>query len=387
MGGGLLETNNQLERFTGVKKNKKIIYSIVGILLIIGSITLYKTYSFYEEKKSFNVLKGRIPDFGYDIKMLSVVVDDKKSETIPERGLYKTNVHCTNGTFGEWDYNNWNLVLNNVSSESKCNVEFTSGLSEEEYNKYIEAGKALHRNTYRGKDITEYYNDGSLYTRISNGSFEDIYVGDYIFANNVTWLIADIDNYLYAGWTNSNDDGLAKHHVTIIPAKPLMNAPMNTTNTAEGGYMGSKMVTETLSNLVSLDGSIGKTFGSHIIEYRNVLSNHINKDVINQSGGRWTGAADEWDWYTRKADLMSEASLYGTNIVSSSYFDTGIDNRQYALFQLKPELINSYGKSRFQYWLRGVANATSFTIMRLNVTINECNASMSTGVRPFFLIG
>ena len=95
MGGGLLETNNQLERFTGVKKNKKMIYSIVGILLIIGSITLYKTFAFYEEKKSFNILKGRIPDFGYDIKLLSVVVDDKKSESIPERGLYKTNVHCT----------------------------------------------------------------------------------------------------------------------------------------------------------------------------------------------------------------------------------------------------------------------------------------------------
>ncbi len=232
MGGGLLETNNQLERFTKDKRNKKIIYSILGILLVIGSITLYKTFAFYEEKKSFNILKGRIPDFGYDIKLLSVVVDDKKSESIPERGLYKTNVHCTNGTFGEWDYNNWNLVLNNVSSESKCNIEFTSGLSEEEYNKYIEAGKALHRNTYRGKDITRYYTDGSLYTRISNGSFEDIYVGDYIIANDVTWIIADLDNYLYTG-----DTQLTKHHATIIPAIPLMDAKMNDTDTTEGDLL------------------------------------------------------------------------------------------------------------------------------------------------------
>ena len=35
--GGLLETNNQLERFTKDKKNKKIMYSILGILLIIVS--------------------------------------------------------------------------------------------------------------------------------------------------------------------------------------------------------------------------------------------------------------------------------------------------------------------------------------------------------------
>ena len=279
MGGGLLETNNQLERFTKDKRNKKIIYSILGILLVIGSITLYKTFAFYEEKKSFNILKGRIPDFGYDIKLLSVVVDDKKSESIPERGLYKTNVHCTNGTFGEWDYNNWNLVLNNVSSESKCSVEFTSGLSEEEYNKYIEAGKALHRNTYRGKDITSYYTDGSLYTRISNGTFEDIYVGDYIIANEVTWLIADIDNYLYTG-----DTQLTKHHATIIPAKPLMNIGMNAIDTTEGGYVGSRMATETLSNLVASDGIIGKTFGNHITEYRNNLTNIINKEAANRGG-------------------------------------------------------------------------------------------------------
>ncbi len=218
-------------------------------------------------------------------------------------------MHCTNGTFGEWDYNNWNLVLNNVSSESKCNVEFTSGLSEEEYNKYIEAGKALHRNTYRGKDITEYYTDGSLYTGISNGSFEDLYLGDYIIANGVTWLIADLDNYLYTG-----DSPLTKHHATLIPAEPLMNASMNDTETTEGGYAGSKMVTETLSNLVSSDGIIGKTFGGHIIEYRNLLTNQISLTAINQSGGIWQGTANDWEWYTRNVDLISEQNVYGTNV-------------------------------------------------------------------------
>ncbi len=97
------------------KRNQIIIESIIGIFLLIVSILLYKTYAFYEEKKSFNVLKGRIPDFGYDIKMLSVVVDGEKKEMIPERGIYKTQIDCTNSTTGKWDYNAWNLVLDNVS--------------------------------------------------------------------------------------------------------------------------------------------------------------------------------------------------------------------------------------------------------------------------------
>ncbi len=50
------------------KRNKIIISSIIGILLIIASIMLYKTYAFYEEKKSFNVLKGRIPYFSKEYK-------------------------------------------------------------------------------------------------------------------------------------------------------------------------------------------------------------------------------------------------------------------------------------------------------------------------------
>ena len=371
-----------LKNFNKNKRKNKIIYSILGILLVIGSITLYKTFAFYEEKKSFNVLKGKIPEFGYDIKMLSVIIDDKKSESIPERGLYKTNVHCTNGTFGEWDYNNWNLVLNNVSSESKCSVEFTSGLSEEEYNKYIEAGKALHRNTYRGKDITKYYTDGSLYTRISNGSFEDIYIGDYIIANGVTWLIADIDNYLYTG-----DTQLTKHHATLIPAESLTNASMNDTDTTEGGYAGSKMVTETLTNLVSNEGIVGKTIGSHIIEYRNLLSNSVNLDSCNQTGGDSKGAASNWSWYTRKIDLMSETNVYGTVVYSSSGIDTGIDSMQYAIFVLKPEIRIGYNGHGYNYWLKNVASVRSFTYLNGQGISQENFASNQALVRPRFLIG
>ena len=44
---------------------------------------------------------------------------------------------------------------------------------------------------------------------ISKGTFDDIYVGDYIVANGVTWLIADIDTYLYTG---DQGNGLEKHN-------------------------------------------------------------------------------------------------------------------------------------------------------------------------------
>ena len=56
------------------------------MLLVLGGITLYKTFALYEEKKEFNVLQGRIPDFREKYKesienvmfsILSFCVDNK----------------------------------------------------------------------------------------------------------------------------------------------------------------------------------------------------------------------------------------------------------------------------------------------------------------------
>ena len=374
----------KLEKFTkgSKKRSRAVVLSAIAVCLLAAGIILYRTFAFYEEKREFNVLQGRIGDFDYDVK-LAIVVDGEKVDKVPERGLYSVASTCNEGEASTWDYNAWALSIENIQTNTKCKVTFTSGLSNTEYNKYIEAGKALRRNTYRGKDITSYYNDGSLYTMISDGTFKDIYVGDFFNANGVTWLIADIDNYLHSG-----DQDLTKHHATIIPAKPLMNIGMNETDTTEGGYYNSRMAQETLPGLVADDGTIGKAFGAHLIEYRNLLSIRINKEAINQSGGRWAGASDEWDWYSRKIDLMSEVNVYGTTVWSSSGYDVGIDNRQYAIFQLKPEFINSYENARFHYWLKSVSVAPFFAgVYSRGDSAVGWGASRAYGVRPRFLIG
>jgi len=378
----------KLVKFNKNKKRKKIVMgSIVGILILIGSIVLIRSYALYEEEKEFNVLKGQIPDFGYDIKMLSVVVDGEKSKTIPSRGMYKTQIDCSNGTRGEWDYNAWNLTLENVSENARCNITFTSNLSEEEYNKYIEAGKALRRNTYRGKDITSYHNDGSLYEMISSGRFDDIYVGDYIIANNVTWLVADIDNYLYSGYKEgaTNGGALTSHHLTIIPASVLMKAPMNSTNVTEGGYLGSKMVKDTLPTILN---DIKSIFGSHIISYNTILTNAVSNDSASMAGLGWYGTSIGSNWTNREIDLMSEINVYGANIWSSSALDSGIDNRQFTLFQLKPELINSYKGKRITYWLKNVSGTRTFSAVATGIDVGSYESNTEhIGVRPRFLIG
>ncbi len=78
----------------------------------------------------------------------------------------------------------------------------------------------------------------------------------------------------------------------------------------------------------------------------------------------------------------------GAPVWSSSGFDTGIDNRQYAIFQLKPEFINSYENTRFSYWLKSISSATSFVaIYGGGPSIGNWQATMLHGIRPRFLIG
>ena len=362
----------------------------------------------YQEEKEYNVIKGIIPDFGYDVKV-AINVDGEKRDNIPSRGLYKTEVKCNNEAIGEWDYNAWNLKLSNITEETKCNLTFTSGLSKEEYDEYIEAGVSLRRNTYRGKDISKYReleeeNELNLYKQIKSCQFNDIYVGDYIKTNEngheVTWLIADLNNYRYSGYTP-----LTECHATIIPATSLTRDQMNNDETADivnpkltlttadgntksniGAYMGSKMKQEVLPNI--LKEYIIPVFGEeHIITYTNLLTDQFDDSRSNQFGFS-TGASSGWAWYESQIDLMSEVNVYGSTVWSSSGYDIGIDNRQYAIFMLKPEFIHSYGTSetRSDYWLKAVISKGGFAHVADSGFTNTNNASFSRGVRPRFLI-
>ena len=85
---------------------------------------------------------------------------------------------------------------------------------------------------------------------------------------------------------------------------------------------------------------------------------------------------------------MSEANVYGTTVWSSSGYDTGIDNRQYAIFQLEPEYINGYEEERFHYWLKSVSGISPFAgVSYYGHSNGGWPVSGAYGVRPRFLIG
>ncbi len=143
MGGGLLETNNQLERFTKDKRSKKLMYSILGCLMIVGVITLYKTFAFYEEKREFNVLKGRVPEFSQEDIQLAFTINGEKGETFPSKNsrYFGKSVTCEKGVEASWNNETWGLDLINSNQQKRinCSIEFKtiSEFSEAKIGDYV----------------------------------------------------------------------------------------------------------------------------------------------------------------------------------------------------------------------------------------------------------
>ena len=247
---------------------------------------------------------------------------------------------------------------------------------EDGFNTIDNQNAGSHNAIFRGKDITSYLDDGSLWDKISSGKFEDLYIGDYFLKNGIKYRIAGFDYYLHRG-----KNEFTKHHIVIVPDTNLTTAQMNTTDDTTGGYLNSNMATVTLPNILT---TIENIFGStHVLEFDNLLTYSINKTYYNRFGTN-TGATTDWKWATaRKVDLMSEVQVFGSISWSSSGYDTGSMNTQLPLFRLAPEYICN----RETYWLRDVNSGMDFTRVFSSGYVDFGKANNSHGVRPFFFIG
>lgn len=226
------------------------------------------------------------------------------------------------------------------------------------------------RNTYRGKSL-----GGSVTAAqkaaIQNGTFDDLFIGDYWTIGGVDWVIADMDY-----WYNCGDTAFTKHHLVIMPRNPLYNAQMNASNTTEGGYVGSAMYKTGLNNAKT---TIASAFGSMVLTHREYLVNAV-------SNGKPSAGA----WMDSTVELPNECMMYGHphfapacdgSTVPTLYT---IDKTQLSLFALRPQLIVNRS---FNQWLRDVVSSASFALVNSHGTANFGGASISFGVRPVFAIG
>lgn len=232
----------------------------------------------------------------------------------------------------------------------------------------LSSGAGAHNSIYRGKNLGTSVT-AAQWAAIADGSFADLYIGDYWVIGGVNWRIAAFDYYL-----NSGDTSCTTHHVVIVPDTYLYNAAMNSTNTTTGGYVGSEMYT---ANLEQAKTIIKGAFSGHVLQHRIYLTNAV-------ANGRASGGA----WYDSEVDLMCEQMVYGSGIFSpvsdGSNVPTNyrVEKSQLPLFQHDPSRICD----RNNWWLRDVITASTFAFVAETGRADYTDPSYAISVRPAFSI-
>lgn len=250
------------------------------------------------------------------------------------------------------------------------------------------------------KDITSYFKDGALWTRMTNG-FDDIYVGDYFDMGTPVSAYEQTKTYQTTGsqWITIADFNLpyqkgdsekaSVNTICCIPGRGLSGSyhfgrsRMNSSNTTAGGYTATEMDTTTIGAVAtatstpaatdSINQQLFNIFGSHLATTRELLCNAC-------TSGNPTG----WGWFDRQAVLMSEEEVYGTKVWGNSGHNVGIAWQQLALFQLYPRMVNN--RSAW-YWLKNIVNASGFAGAAHGGDAGWNYASYAGGyVRPRFIL-
>lgn len=226
------------------------------------------------------------------------------------------------------------------------------------------------RTIYRGKAFTKTLTDAQK-KAISDGTFEDLYIGDTWHINGRMWTIVDFDY-----WYRSGDIECTKHHIVVMPAYALYNHVMNDEPTTNGGYVNSKMYISGLDRAMEM---IKTDFGDITLLNHRVYLPNAAED------GKETAAG----WFNVEMEIPNEIMMCGAYIRRSvngngSHIPaiTTLAGGQLALMQQAPLMINP---NRLNFWLRDVVSSTAFSMINAGRSLAYGNANASNyGVRPVF---
>ena len=228
---------------------------------------------------------------------------------------------------------------------------------------------ATHNMVYRGKALGTSVTS-EQWAAIKAGTFKDLYLGDYWSIGGMDYIIAAFDYWYKCGDTVCNT-----HHAVVIPRSQLYTYKFNPTNTTEGGYVGSDLYK---NGLTQAKTTFNTAFGSaHILNHREFLVNAV-------TNGKPTGS----DWYDSTVDLMNENMVYGGRQFSPMPDGTDpwntcrnytINKSQLPLFRLAPWM--SFVRDQW-CWLQDVVSAANFANCDGYGDADCTSASYAYGVWP-----
>ena len=110
-----------------LNKYKNYIY-VGGLCLLVVVLGIYFAYSKYSVSKDTEVVRTTVGNFISGDIVITPYLNGEYSKEFPqdEIGINIEKVTCDNDAVGEWDEDNWQLKVTNLSTRTKCNVYFVT---------------------------------------------------------------------------------------------------------------------------------------------------------------------------------------------------------------------------------------------------------------------
>ena len=269
------------------------------------------------------------------------------------------------------------------------------------------AHNGIYRGKYLGTSVT-----AAQYTAIRNGTFDDLYLGDYWTIGGHNWVICDFDYYIRCGSVD-----VSQHHLVMMPSGD-MNIPAGTALYGASGTLAlldGESATSKKWNATSDAPSTHTTAGGYkYSRMRTIIMKAANTIVINAFGSAHvlpftemyyspaaatdSGLASGWAWFDKDSqsdimcksicDLCNETMVYGQQVWGrgSAYtnvgYEIGIDKFQLAIFALN----RNFANIRAYWWLRSVSSATFAALVDHDGNAAPGGSAYAFGVRPRFLL-
>ena len=157
---------------------KKIIFSFTILLAIITGLIIISN-----KDKNYFKIEG-YPNLKIMVSNNGEIVNNFPTK---DNNLYYNVITSCDNADTYWDYDNWEMVVSNLSKSSKCKVSFTSNTKSKAYDKII----SLWNNTDGTNNIfeeTHTFDDNTTYTEYRYEG-TDTEVNNYVWFNNELWRI------------------------------------------------------------------------------------------------------------------------------------------------------------------------------------------------------
>lgn len=223
----------------------------------------------------------------------------------------------------------------------------------------------LHSNYYRHKDLGSVVTE-EQFAAISNGTYHDLFVGDFWTIGGYVWDIVDINYFVQTG---NAENPILVQHLAIMPRTHLYVYKMNETNTTGTGYRNSYLFNSGLQIALNI---INGAFGEAHILPRTELISYACDSQGNVSSEGFAGGV--------KVSLPSLYMMFGHGL-SGNYLGSTMEAEQLTLMRMHPYYTFVRNSA---CWLRDPVNGTNFAATSGFGGFENAAATTGNGVRPVF---